>query len=309
MKIFSKKTMLAGLATTGAATFLTTTDASADSYQVKDGDTLSEIAEAHGTTVDALVKLNNLGDANFILTGASLVLSTSSEVASEAVVGSESATVASVAPVTTAEVDVNATSYVVQAGDTLFAISRKFGVSLATLVGWNNLRDASLLLVGQTLTIKADAEVAPDFSVEIVPGSDVEPQSQAAPEESVPADSMPSSEVIVESAETVAESEAPVVVATPTTPAQTAPAATGSVYDQFIAAGGTDALWTYIVVPESGGNPNAQSPAGYHGLGQTLQSWGWGTVAEQTAGMINYATNRYGSVDNAVQFRLANGWW
>ena len=83
----------------------------------------------------------------------------------------------------------------------------------------------------------------------------------------------------------------------------------GSVYDQFIAAGGTDAMWKYIVMPESGGNPNAVSPNGYRGLGQTKQSWGTGTVAQQTTGMINYAVTRYGSIDNAIKFRQANGWW
>lgn len=87
------------------------------------------------------------------------------------------------------------------------------------------------------------------------------------------------------------------------------PAAGGSVYDQFIANGGTDALWQNIVMPESGGNPNAVSPNGYMGLGQTKEGWGTGDVATQTNGLVNYAVSRYGSVDGAVQFRAANGWW
>ena len=41
-------------------------------------------------------------------------------------------------------------------------------------------------------------------------------------------------------------------------------------------------------MPESGGNPNAVNP-GYRGLGQTKESWGTGSVASQTKGMINYA--------------------
>ncbi len=86
-------------------------------------------------------------------------------------------------------------------------------------------------------------------------------------------------------------------------------AGSGSVYDQFIAAGGTAALWNAIVLPESGGNPNAVSPNGYRGLGQTKQAWGTGSVAQQTAGLVNYAVSRYGSIDGAIQFRLANGWW
>ena len=49
----------------------------------------------------------------------------------------------------------------------------------------------------------------------------------------------------------------------------------GSVKAQFLAAGGTEAMWNTIVMPESGGNPNA-SNGQYHGLGQTNQSWGSG---------------------------------
>jgi len=84
---------------------------------------------------------------------------------------------------------------------------------------------------------------------------------------------------------------------------------TGTVYDQFIAAGGTQSMWQTIVMPESGGNPNAVSPNGYHGLGQTMQAWGYGDVATQTAGMLNYAASRYGSIDGAIMFRQAHGWW
>ena len=67
-------------------------------------------------------------------------------------------------------------------------------------------------------------------------------------------------------------------------------------------------MWTAIVMPESGGNPDA-SNGQYKGLGQTNQSWGTGSVSDQTAGMLNYATSRYGSVDSAIAFRAANGWW
>lgn len=83
----------------------------------------------------------------------------------------------------------------------------------------------------------------------------------------------------------------------------------GSVKAQFLANGGTEAAWNAIVMPESGGNPNAVNPAGYRGLGQTMESWGTGSVASQTKGMINYANNRYGSLDAAIAFRANHGWW
>ena len=84
---------------------------------------------------------------------------------------------------------------------------------------------------------------------------------------------------------------------------------TNEVYNEFIQAGGTKSLWDNVVMPESSGNPNAVNELGYRGLGQTKEAWGTGSVEEQTKGMINYAEERYGSIDNAVQFHIANGWW
>lgn len=82
----------------------------------------------------------------------------------------------------------------------------------------------------------------------------------------------------------------------------------GSVKSQFLAAGGTEAMWSTIVMPESGGNVNA-SNGQYHGLGQTNQSWGHGSIDNQTKGMIQYANERYGSINGALSFRQSHGWW
>lgn len=82
----------------------------------------------------------------------------------------------------------------------------------------------------------------------------------------------------------------------------------GSVKSQFLASGGTEAMWSTIVMPESGGNVNA-SNGQYHGLGQTNQSWGYGSIDNQTKGMIQYANERYGSINGALSFRQSHGWW
>ncbi|MEX2956929.1 transglycosylase [Staphylococcus pasteuri] len=95
-----------------------------------------------------------------------------------------------------------------------------------------------------------------------------------------------------------------------TSSASTSSASTGgSTKAQFLANGGTEAAWNAIVMPESGGNPNAVNPAGYRGLGQTKESWGSGSVASQTKGMLNYANSRYGSLSSAIAFRQSHGWW
>ena len=93
------------------------------------------------------------------------------------------------------------------------------------------------------------------------------------------------------------------------TPVQQSSQSNSDVYSQFIEAGGTKALWDNIVMPESSGNPDAVNELGYRGLGQTKEAWGEGSVEEQTKGMIKYAEDRYGSIDAAIDFRLANGWW
>ena len=217
--------MITALTVAGLATFALTADASADTYTVQSGDTLSQIAANHNTTVDTLVANNNIADANVIFVGQQVEIDgVASNASYDATQADVAAVVASQAPVT------------------------------------------------QQVSYTAPVTTV-DYSA----------QSQAPVAQEV-------------------SYTAP--VATTTTTA----AASGSTYDQFIAAGGTDALWTAIVMPESGGNPDA-SNGQYHGLGQTNQSWGYGSVSEQTSGMLNYATSRYGSVDSAIAFRAANGWW
>lgn len=219
------KKMITALTVAGLATFAIAENASADTYTVQSGDTLSQIAANHNTTVDTLVANNNIADANVIFVGQQVEIDgVASNASYDATQADVAAVVASQAPVT------------------------------------------------QQVSYTAPVTTV-DYSA----------QSQAPVAQEV-------------------SYTAP--VATTTTTA----AASGSTYDQFIAAGGTDALWTAIVMPESGGNPDA-SNGQYKGLGQTNQSWGTGSVSDQTAGMLNYATSRYGSVDSAIAFRAANGWW
>ncbi|MBJ7636386.1 peptidoglycan-binding protein [Weissella confusa] len=219
------KKMITALTVAGLATFAMAENASADTYTVQSGDTLSQIAANHNTTVDTLIANNNIADANVIFVGQQVEIDgVASNASYDATQADVAAVVASQAPVT------------------------------------------------QQVSYTAPVTTV-DYSA----------QSQAPVAQEV-------------------SYTAP--VATTTTTA----AASGSTYDQFIAAGGTDALWTAIVMPESGGNPDA-SNGQYKGLGQTNQSWGTGSVSDQTAGMLNYATSRYGSVDSAIAFRAANGWW
>lgn len=212
-------------------------------------------------------------------------------------------TVAGLATFAMAE-NASADTYTVQSGDTLSQIAANHNTSVDTLVANNNIADANVIFVGQQVEIDGVASNASYDATQADVAAVVASQAPVTQQVSYTAP--------VTTVDYSAQSQAPVAqevsytapVATTTTTA----AASGSTYDQFIAAGGTDALWTAIVMPESGGNPDA-SNGQYKGLGQTNQSWGTGSVSDQTAGMLNYATSRYGSVDSAIAFRAANGWW
>ncbi|QIL50376.1 LysM peptidoglycan-binding domain-containing protein [Weissella coleopterorum] len=204
-----------------------------------------------------------------------------------------------------------ATTYTVEGGDTLSDIATKFNTTVNDLVQANNLKDANLIIKDQELVVSDD-----DTQVANSAATATDVAAQAANDataslaaSSAAASSAAASEATASSSEAKASSAA----TTTTKQATAAPAAaatgSGSVYDQFIAAGGTAALWQSVVMPESGGNPNAVSSNGYHGLGQTKNSWGYGSVATQTAGMISYAVSRYGSIDSAIAFRSSHGWW
>ncbi|MFR4252465.1 MAG: LysM peptidoglycan-binding domain-containing protein [Weissella confusa] len=217
-----------------------------------------------------------------------------------------------------------ASTYTVQNGDTLSELANKFNMTVEDLVKSNKISDANMIFVDQQIQVPTSAEVN-QASLDSAAASSAnsaasvaasEAASSAAAASSVAASEAAASDAAASSAAAssaaaskAAASSAAASAQQATTVAVSTVAGSGSVYDQFIAAGGTAALWNAIVMPESGGNPNAVSPNGYRGLGQTKQAWGTGSVAQQTAGLVNYAVSRYGSIDGAIQFRLANGWW
>ena len=177
------------------------------------------------------------------------------------------------------QVDINHVR--VEQGDTVSEIAQKHNVSVDSLVQANHLSNPDIIFVGDTLVLTPNAD-----------NNENATQTQ----------SYKGSQHMYQPVHMIENSENNVNNNQPTTTTG------GFVHDQFIAAGGTEAMWDSIVMPESGGNPNATNGQ-YSGLGQTNQSWGTGSVAEQTQGMINYANSRYNSISNAIAFRAANGWW
>ncbi|MHA7611825.1 LysM peptidoglycan-binding domain-containing protein [Weissella viridescens] len=197
----------------------------------------------------------------------------------------------------------------IKSGDTLASIAQANNTTVDHLAALNNITNVDMIFAGETLETEGQATtVAAPVQQAAAPVAQATPAQQAPVQQAAApvAQATPVQQAPVQQA--APKQAAPAVQAAPAQQAA-APAASGSTYAQFIANGGTDAMWHTIVRPESGGNPNAVSPNGYRGLGQTKEGWGTGSVAQQTQGMVNYATSRYGSVSNAISFRQDNGWW
>lgn len=191
-----------------------------------------------------------------------------------------------------AQINASADEVTVNAGDTVSGLADANDTTVESIENLNPEinKETHLIYVGDVLKVNDDDQAQKD---EVQAGVGYyyydEPQAPA-----------------VQAPTPVAQPE-PVVQEAEATPVA-ATANDGSVKSQFLAAGGTEAMWSAIVMPESGGNVNATNGQ-YHGLGQTNQSWGYGSVADQTKGMIEYANSRYGSVSNAISTRSAQGWW
>ena len=97
-------------------------------YVVQYGDTLSEIAQEYGTTVATLASINNIQNVNLIYVGQIIKIPSSSY-------------------------DMSHRLYVVKRGDTLWGISRRFGVSIAKIVMLNRIANPNLIYPGNVLRI------------------------------------------------------------------------------------------------------------------------------------------------------------
>ena len=97
-------------------------------YIVKAGDTLNKIAAEFGMTAIAIAKENNIRNINLIYVGQRLVIPTN-------------------------RYDLNHTLYKVRWGDTLWSISRRYGVPIATIVRLNRIQNPNLIYAGKTLRI------------------------------------------------------------------------------------------------------------------------------------------------------------
>lgn len=128
------------------APILATVAMGADEVIVRPGDTLTAIARRHDLTIERLVEINGLRDANRIYPGQRLRL--------------EPAVAPAPVPAAPAPATPAARTHTVQAGEHLTGIARHYGVTIAAVAAANRIADPSRIYAGQRLTIPGVAAPA-----------------------------------------------------------------------------------------------------------------------------------------------------
>ena len=135
-------------------------------YTVKSGETLSELAERYGTSVQRLMELNNLRSSQDLWAGSRIQVPVTR-------------TAAAVKPA----VNKNATQHKVQSGETLSVIAQRYGISTQSLIAINKISDPNQVDVGQTLKLRG----TPKPVAKPAPKPAAKPQTVAAKPAAKPA--------------------------------------------------------------------------------------------------------------------------
>jgi LysM repeat protein len=151
------------------------------SYSVKEGETLSEIAERYDTTVNQLMQRNRIGDPSQLQAGSQLLIP-GTQVTAPSSNTSRSAT----AKPAGQAYNPKAKEHVVQSGESLSQIADGYKVPLDKLVVINNISNPDLVLSGTRLKLTAPPPVTPTK-----PSNPVKPTGSASQVASQPAPAKP----------------------------------------------------------------------------------------------------------------------
>ncbi len=117
-------------------------------HTIKQGETLSGIADRYKTSIDTIRATNNLR-GNLIRTGQSLVIPTSKQPGKFYTLSLENRWLGDLKKEGTG----NKYIYTVRRGDSLWTISRRYEVTIRELAGWNGINTRSIIRPGQKLSL------------------------------------------------------------------------------------------------------------------------------------------------------------
>lgn len=253
--------------------------ANADQVTVKSGDTLSQIANKAGTTVESLKINNNLQDVNKIYPGQEL------------------------------KVDNNAQSsvktYTVKAGDSLWKIARANGLSVDELKSVNHLT-GNLILVGQVLNLEK-GQSQDDTQTQVQAQAQAPSEAQASQAQAqTPYQQVQQTQTQIQNRQNLYNWQAKQSANNVQSNVQ---ASANSGYTSNV-SGSDQAAKAWIAQRESSNNYNARNGQ-YIGKYQLSSSYlnGDYSPANQERVADQYVTSRYGSWTGAQQFWQSHGWY
>jgi membrane-bound lytic murein transglycosylase D len=119
-------------------------------HVVRRGDTLWAVARRSGMDVKTLAMMNGMQPSDTLRAGQRLKLTSGTG-------GSSRAKRASSSSSTSQSSGSGPVTYVVRAGDTLYAIAKLFQVTVAQITAWNDIHSRSMIKPGQKLTIRVSS--------------------------------------------------------------------------------------------------------------------------------------------------------
>jgi LysM repeat protein len=155
-KLTGEQVALPVKAGTGAETSLLPSPIASGSnarvYQVKQGDTLTKIAQLHGISVAELQMVNTSKDTALLRPGQALNLPLPKSGARAPISAGSDATKAD-GPLKKVDSAPATKTYAMQKGETATSIAKKFGVSVSELLKLNKISDPTKMQPGQTLKV------------------------------------------------------------------------------------------------------------------------------------------------------------
>lgn len=128
-------------------------------HEIKEGETLSQLAKQYGTTVGDIMRFNGMNSDSKLFVGEKVKIPAAGETVAVS----------------------SAQTHIVEKGETLYQLSKKFGVTVNQLRDWNNITGNNIQ-IGQTLKVSAGSGAAAlpvaktsDIPQKIDPVSTIEP--------------------------------------------------------------------------------------------------------------------------------------
>lgn len=121
-------------------------------YTVQSGDSVWKISNDHGITMAQLIEWNNIKN-NFVYPGQQLIVSNGGSSNTGSNTGSSTGnTSGSNSSNSSSSNTASGTKYTVKAGDSVWSVSNKYGITMAQLIQWNNIQN-NFIYPGQQLTV------------------------------------------------------------------------------------------------------------------------------------------------------------